>query len=125
MLTNSTRSTSAGSIGYVIRQPTTTEDDGTPSTFLKHDVDRVLRLAHDERHLTAHKLLEDVKERFKKPPAATTKTSPRKGFVKRKPKVTAAMLAAEQDYNGAKELFEKNKAAIEKMVVRGIIYRLE
>lgn len=123
MLTNSTRSTSAGSIGYVIRQPTTTEDDGTPSTFLKHDVDRVLRLAHDERHLTAYKLLEDVKERFKKPPAATTKTSPRKGFVKRKPKVTAAMLAAEQDYKEATELIEKNKAAIEKLVMRAKLFQ--
>ena len=109
-------STTAGGGGFVIRPPTTTTDPGTPSTSLSKDVDRVLRLVEDERLLTAHKLLLNVRERFKTPPVMPSPR--RKRLFAKKPKVTEEMRAAERDCREAKESLESKRKVLEGLEVR-------
>ena len=49
---------------FAIDPPCTLQDDGAPSTSLKHDAARVLDLVRDERHLTAQDLLHSIQKRL-------------------------------------------------------------
>ena len=48
---------------FTIKPPSTLKDDGKPSSSLKQDFDRLLRLIEDERHLCALTLLESIETR--------------------------------------------------------------
>ena len=48
---------------FTIKPPSTLKDDGKPSSSLKQDFDRLLRLIEDERHLCALSLLESIETR--------------------------------------------------------------
>lgn len=105
--------------GFSIRPPTTTGDDGTPSTSVSKDLDRVVRLIQDERHLTAHALLEEVRKRLQNERPVLPAASPKKGgFLKRKSKVTEAMLAAEREYVEAEQFLVNNSEMLETLEVR-------
>jgi hypothetical protein len=52
---------------FKIKAPTTTDDDGSPSSSCLKDADRVFRLIEDERHLCALSLYENLKERLARP----------------------------------------------------------
>ena len=47
-----------------IKAPTTTDDDGSPSDSCVDDMERVLRLIEDERHLAAQTLYHNVLNSF-------------------------------------------------------------
>jgi hypothetical protein len=49
---------------YEIKPPSTLGDKGEPTEFLQEDVRRLFCLIEDERHLTAHKLLQDIQRRI-------------------------------------------------------------
>jgi hypothetical protein len=105
--------------GFSIRPPTTTGDDGTPSTSVSKDLDRVVRLIQDERHLTAHALLEEVRKRLtNERPVLPTALPKKGGFLKRKSKVTEAMLAAEREYVEAEQFLVNNSEMLETLEVR-------
>lgn len=120
MASRSSPSVSTVSNGYVILPPTTTRDDGTPSNSMSQDLDRIVRLIHDERHITAHNLLRTVKERLKSPPVIPE--TPKKGILKRKPKISTEMIAKERDYNEANAIIESSKDVLDKLEVRLLDY---
>jgi len=49
---------------FEILPPTTSGDDGTPSSSIVGDVNRVFRFIDDERHLVAHKLFLTIRQRL-------------------------------------------------------------
>lgn len=49
---------------FEIRPPTTTGDKGDPSDSILQDAHRIFALIDDERHLVAHKLYRNVRERL-------------------------------------------------------------
>lgn len=116
MASRSSPSVSTASNDYVILPPTTTGDDGTPSNSICQDLDRIVRLIQDERHITAHNLLQSVKEKLKLPPVLPE--TPKKGILKRKPKISTEMLTRERDYYEAKAIIENSKDILEKLEVR-------
>jgi hypothetical protein len=117
---------------FTIRPPCTTGDSGDPGPSLGKDVERVFDFIEDERHLTAHDLLKDVRRRIKEQEAIATRNSTRSS--KRKPSRLAiikrkesAKLETEQldreELDRAKEILNSNNAAIDKLENRVRIFR--
>jgi hypothetical protein len=115
---SATQTSGSQAEGFAIRPPTTMGDDGTPSNSVSRDLDRVVRLVQDERHLTAHALLEEVRERLKTERPVLPATPKKGGLLKRKPKVTEAMLAAEREYMDVEQFLLNNTEMLETLEVR-------
>lgn len=129
-------------IGYVIRSPTTTRDDGAPSPSLLKDCRRVFALSEDERHLIAHKLLKSVQERLaaESSSSLSTTTTPtsanstsavspqrRMGNGRRNQKVSdsstalsAAATAKKKELREVQKILRKKKDYLDKLEVSGI-----
>lgn len=117
-------------IGYVIRKPTTTRDNGAPTGSLMGDTRRIFAFIQDERHLTAQKLHLSVKERvdqldrqFQREAAgeaAPSKPKPRRGLGRRKRKKEKAEEAdspAKREWKTVKGLLESKRTTLEKLEV--------
>jgi hypothetical protein len=101
---------------FKISRPTTVDDDGTPSDSCAEDAERIFRLIEDERHLCAHALYEDLKERIKRP--VESSTSPRRLRLRRS-QSTRHRMEATKDTHDAKELLESKQEVLEKLEVCG------
>jgi hypothetical protein len=114
---------------FIIKPPSTLEDDGTPSASLKQDFDRLLRLIEDERHLCADSLLESIEERVNAPPSSTAASPSHNSassnnhhhhkkfhFFKRK-SVTQKPAGPEAEKADVKAKLEIHKALLEKLKV--------
>ncbi|EEC48114.1 predicted protein, partial [Phaeodactylum tricornutum CCAP 1055/1] len=117
---------------FNIRPPCTTGDSGDPGPSLGKDAERVFDFIEDERHLTAHDLLKDVRRRIKEQEAIVTRNSTRSS--KRKPSRLAIIIRKEsakleteqldrEELDRAKEILNSNKAAIDKLENRVRIFR--
>jgi hypothetical protein len=111
---------------FTIRPPCTTGDSGDPGPSLGKDAERVFDFIEDERHLTAHDLLKDVRRRIKEQEAIVTRNSTRSS--KRKPSRLAIIKRKEaakseteqldrEELDRAKEILNSKKAAIDKLEV--------
>ena len=68
---------SYGGRRFIIRPPTTIDDDASPSDNIVNDARRVLAMIQDERHLCAESLLRDVESRLEEHETSTLlSTSP-------------------------------------------------
>eukprot|EP00521_Asterionellopsis_glacialis_P009443 CAMPEP_0195287422 /NCGR_PEP_ID=MMETSP0707-20130614/4487_1 /TAXON_ID=33640 /ORGANISM="Asterionellopsis glacialis, Strain CCMP134" /LENGTH=1087 /DNA_ID=CAMNT_0040347175 /DNA_START=103 /DNA_END=3366 /DNA_ORIENTATION=- len=132
---------------YAIQPPTTQDDDGKPSSSLLKDVERILALVQDERHLIAHKLSLSVQTRFdqqqqqqqqqhegKTPPSTPTRTNVTNhqnraegggGFFHKRAQQQqqrAADAAKEKDYQEAQTLWASRQSEIEKLSNRARLF---
>jgi hypothetical protein len=112
---------------FTIQPPCTSGDSGAPSDSLSNDFDRVFMLIEDERHLTAHALLESVRERLlcweailQESQSSDKSNVPRKN--KRINKSEKEMLAAKEqkdaeELKGFKDKLSLKQAIIDKLEV--------
>jgi hypothetical protein len=100
---------SASSSRFVISPPTTTDDDGAPSESCSRDVERILRMVEDERHLSALKLLRNVQERLA-PTSHVVEPKPKHhGLRLRKSRSTVVLQEKLLDHRDAQELLGKSE----------------
>ena len=109
---------------FKIRAPLTSTDTGAPSVDIRRDAQRVFDLIQDERHLTAHSLLQSVQQRVA---ASERRISLREShkkkrghFWRHKPATAAPSPEDPNDdtaYAETKALLEKEQAALEKLEV--------
>jgi hypothetical protein len=113
---------------FTILPPCTSGDTGAPSYSLSNDLDRVFMLIEDERHLTAHALLESVRERLlcweallQESQGSEKSNLPRKN--NRMSKKEKEILAAKEkkdaeELKGIKDKLSLKQAVIDKLEVR-------
>jgi hypothetical protein len=102
-------------VDFVIRPPTTTNDDGRPGDSLLQDTKRIFAFIEDERHLAAYKLYESVIQRLEK---VAKKSPPRPSrFRRSKSREEVEFEGTQHDAQGARTLLESRKADIEKLKV--------
>jgi hypothetical protein len=110
---------------YEIKPPSTLGDKGKPTESLPEDVRRLFCLIDDERHLTAHKLLEDINRRIQEyhqaafeSQAKHKKSKGLSGFGKHKKEVTAAKEKKAKEIKDAQDVLDSKHREIDKLQVR-------
>lgn len=114
---------------YEIKPPTTMGDKGKPTDSLPEDMRRLFCLIDDERHLTAHKLYEDIHRRIKdweKLHASESHPKHKKskglhvgGFgSKHKKEVAAAKEKKTKEMKDAQDMLDSKHKEIDKLQVR-------
>ena len=119
---------------FIIRPPTTIDDDASPSEDIVNDANRVLAMIQDERHLCAEALLRDVQRRLEDhdtdtilsiSPSSSSSTSPNRfRFLRRH--TTSSSSKHERKHDDKKEneiaevkqILDRNRLLLAKLKVR-------
>jgi hypothetical protein len=122
--------TPPGLTPFHIRPACTIGDDGSPTSSVLRDAQRVLNFTDDERHLTAQKLLQSVQSRVAAFDHSTVATTPARkpsmnagkgGFLFNKKEKAAAVEASKQEQlemEQVKDLLKSKHALFDKLEVR-------
>jgi hypothetical protein len=110
---------------YEIKAPSTLGDKGKPTESLPEDVRRLFCLIDDERHLTAHKLYEDIHRRIQEHHQASEshqkhkKSKGLRGFgSKHKKEFAATKEKKAKEMKDAQEMLDSKHKEIDKLQVR-------
>jgi hypothetical protein len=110
---------------YEIKAPSTLGDKGKPTESLPEDVRRLFCLIDDERHLTAHKLYEDIHRRIQEHHQAAESHPKHKkskglgGFgSKHKKEFAATKEKKAKEMKDAQEMLDSKHKEIDKLQVR-------
>jgi hypothetical protein len=98
-----------------IKKPSTSDDNGTPSTSCVADIKRVFRFIEDERHLIANGLYQDVLNRIRNGPALPTS---RNKLRLRKSKSFKDREGQNKDIQEAEAIIASKKDVLENLNVR-------
>lgn len=114
---------------FHIRPACTIGDDGSPSSSVLRDTQRVLHFIEDERHLTAQKLLQSVQSRVDTYEQSTVETKQARkpsikagkgGFLFNKKEKAVALEVANKENSEmeqVKELLKSKRATFDKLEV--------
>jgi hypothetical protein len=113
---------------FEIKPPSTLGDKGKPTESLPEDVRRLFCLIEDERHLTAHKLYEDIRRRiqdWEKQQASESQLKRKKskglGFSLKsnhKKEEAAAKEKKAEEMKAARDVLDSKHKEIDKLQVR-------
>lgn len=120
---------------FIIRPPTTIDDDASPSENIVDDANRVLAMIQDERHLCAEALLRDVQRRLEDhdtdtilsiSPSSSSSTSPNRfRFLQRRHTTSSSSKhhrkhedKKENDIAEVKQILDRNRLLLAKLKVR-------
>lgn len=112
---------------YVIKRPTTTHDDGSPSDSIKKDCERICEFVHDERHIVAYKLYQDIlrrlKENMKQTAAAETDQAKNKRKLKRLVRKNKSPNASIDEFEDARIYLAKHRQLLETLEKRAGVFK--